>query len=32
VALRLTGSQIRVGISVINFVITAIFFYTRFSQ
>jgi uncharacterized membrane protein YfcA len=32
VALRLSGFQIRIGISVINFVITTIFFYTRFSQ
>jgi uncharacterized protein len=30
-ALRLSGLQIRIGISVINFLITAVFFYTRFS-
>jgi uncharacterized protein len=30
VALRLSGSQIRIGISVINFLITAAFFYIRF--
>lgn len=30
VALRLSGSQIRIGISVINFMITAAFFYIRF--
>jgi uncharacterized membrane protein YfcA len=30
--LRLSGSQIRFGISMINFTITAIFFYTRFFQ
>jgi hypothetical protein len=30
VTLRLSGSQIRLGISMINFAITAIFFYTRF--
>jgi uncharacterized protein len=30
VALRLSGSQIRIGISVINFLITAAFFYLRF--
>ncbi|HEV7674326.1 MAG TPA: sulfite exporter TauE/SafE family protein [Candidatus Angelobacter sp.] len=32
ITLRLSGSQIRIGISVINFAITAIFFYTRFFQ
>ena len=32
ITLRLSGSQIRIGISVINFLITAIFFYTRFFQ
>src|SRR5712671_93461 len=31
IALRLSRSQIRIGISVINFLITAVFFYTRFS-
>jgi uncharacterized membrane protein YfcA len=31
VALRLSGPQIRIGICVINFLITAVFFYTRFS-
>jgi uncharacterized membrane protein YfcA len=30
IALRLSRSQIRIGISVINFLITAVFFYTRF--
>jgi uncharacterized protein len=30
VTLRFSGSQIRLGISMINFAITAIFFYTRF--
>jgi uncharacterized membrane protein YfcA len=30
IALRLSRSQIRIGISVINFLITALFFYTRF--
>ena len=30
VTLRLSGSQIRVGISVVNFLITAVFFYVRF--
>jgi uncharacterized membrane protein YfcA len=31
IALRLSRSQIRIGISVINFLITAVFFYSRFS-
>ena len=30
VALRLRPSHIRIGISVVNFLITAVFFYTRF--
>jgi len=30
ITLRFSGAQIRFGISVINFAITAIFFYTRF--
>lgn len=30
ITLQFSGSQIRLGISMINFAITAIFFYTRF--
>jgi uncharacterized membrane protein YfcA len=30
VALRLSSSQIRIGVSSVNFLVTAAFFYTRF--